>query len=981
MTSENFRFEDGVIKKTGIELGSQVQIPEGVAYGANEVQDPGFEDYWNYVDHNPDSWNAQGTPTLYISVKRSTDTRLGNYSAELHYTSTEAMLSNSCESLTSGRDYLLSGHAKLKTGSSTGLGIKAYDGAGNYWRWTGENIGTWQAGQDSDSLLIVTAPAEWQETPDYSEMITAPVSNFIQILIDENGGVTETDCVLASFVQFVDQVTGLDVLANGQFNNWTNEPATAMSLKWSEDRFVGGGGHSFNQNSDPDYVVSGNYCGQLIAEENVISGIFLTTPITIADALARRVTLYATQDSSFADSTCFLCAINADVLSNATEMYDWGTDTWTAVVGGLPVGDQLKTLSVTSTKTQFTDEIVAPPVSGVLNLVILTGNVGVTFSKIYVDDVTIDPISEQAFEPAIGFDVELSTPVGSMTADDMLLNFHDSTGKSPFKVYYDGTLKKVSLKAPTAYESGVGIAVEISGGMSNTEGVGGALHLKSGRSLTAGSWINGSDIYLWHDYANTNGTNRDGRIYIISQAAGALNQAGMQLWNTTISGYQDEADHEQPLYIMGAPGYPGSNNDGKNLILGGSIIFSRMTRSSVSSISDWSGLYMDMSENDNAVWLWGKDHINTNGVNVNLEAGMGSDSGATNRNGGSLGLYAGVKANSGDDGIIKFGLVGETETDYLDIRPSANNNEVTIMGSIPTTDSVGRTIILSAQQGFDTTTDPQAGGNLLFGAGKGINGGDDGVIGMLHQVDINGAPVAGLGFSYSAGGGEVLEVAPLPVNMFGEVADSVGKTVSIKGGTSNTASIYTPAFLTGGTDVPAYTSWIGITDGSFQIWLDGGETADVVSGLNFSAVTSLDDVAGVIQAGIRTATGNLETCVWSTDHFVISSADTTSESHISITATTGSGTFIGEDYMDCYINGVVTDRVFSSYSTGADGGDLMLTGGEAEQNATGNNYGGNLILAGFCSISFPAWPVRKAHSPGKANPCPAPIRLMKAVTI
>jgi hypothetical protein len=43
-------------------------------------------------------------------------------------------------------------------------------------------------------------------------------------------------------------------------------------------------------------------------------------------------------------------------------------------------------------------------------------------------------------------------------------------------------------------------------------------------------------------------------------------------------------------------------------------------------------------------------------------------------------------------------------------------------------------------------------------------------------------------------------------------------------------------------------------------------------------------VAAVIQARIRVATGSTETCVWSTNKFVISSVNTTTNSAITVTS-------------------------------------------------------------------------------------------------
>jgi len=79
-----------------------------------------------------------------------------------------------------------------------------------------------------------------------------------------------------------------------------------------------------------------------------------------------------------------------------------------------------------------------------------------------------------------------------------------------------------------------------------------------------------------------------------------------------------------------------------------------------------------------------------------------------------------------------------------------------------------------------------------------------------------------------------------------------------------------------------------------------------MTGLNFQtpAVTSMAEVAAVIQAGIRTVTGSTETCTWSGTEFVITSANTTVSSAMTVTSTIAvpAGTDIsgaGSAYMDC----------------------------------------------------------------------------------
>jgi len=130
--------------------------------------------------------------------------------------------------------------------------------------------------------------------------------------------------------------------------------------------------------------------------------------------------------------------------------------------------------------------------------------------------------------------------------------------------------------------------------------------------------------------------------------------------------------------------------------------------------------------------------------------------------------------------------------------------------------------------------------------------------------------------------------------------------------------IYTPGFLTGDTGAQAtWNLWIVVTDGSFRITVDG--TAYNVDGIDFSTATSMATVASLIQAALRTQTGSTETVAWSTDHFIITSVDTTSASEVSVLSTsTGTvGTDISgagaSDWMDADVgNGIATAAVLDA---------------------------------------------------------------------
>lgn len=106
-----------------------------------------------------------------------------------------------------------------------------------------------------------------------------------------------------------------------------------------------------------------------------------------------------------------------------------------------------------------------------------------------------------------------------------------------------------------------------------------------------------------------------------------------------------------------------------------------------------------------------------------------------------------------------------------------------------------------------------------------------------------------------------------------------------------TPSYYNPAYLTGGTAATTIiATWVAVTNGSFSITIDG--VVRNVSSLDFSGCTTMAEVAIVIQTGIRALTSGEETVEWDLDHFIISSANRTSSSAITVTSATGGGTDI-----------------------------------------------------------------------------------------
>jgi hypothetical protein len=173
--------------------------------------------------------------------------------------------------------------------------------------------------------------------------------------------------------------------------------------------------------------------------------------------------------------------------------------------------------------------------------------------------------------------------------------------------------------------------------------------------------------------------------------------------------------------------------------------------------------------------------------------------------------------------------------------------------------------------------------------------------------------------------------------------------------------IYTPAFLTGGNAAEAtFNNWLAVLDGSFRITING--TLRNVTGINFTGVTSMADVATMIQTAIRALTLSTETVAWSVNHFIITSALTTSSSAITVTSATGGGTDISgagaSNWMDCDTgNGVVTNAVLNRT---ADAGQLIKL--DASGNIADKLFNTNPLYALGASgsdayaVSIPATP-------------------------
>jgi len=131
----------------------------------------------------------------------------------------------------------------------------------------------------------------------------------------------------------------------------------------------------------------------------------------------------------------------------------------------------------------------------------------------------------------------------------------------------------------------------------------------------------------------------------------------------------------------------------------------------------------------------------------------------------------------------------------------------------------------------------------------------------------------------------------------------------------------TPAYLTWGTSATSVVAtWNAVTNGSFNITIDW--TVRSITGLNFAGAVSMSGVASIIQAGIRAVTWSTETCMWSTNKFIISSVLKTLSSAITVTSATGSGTDISWAWATAFMDsetwrGTVTNvaNTYTEYSS------------------------------------------------------------------
>jgi len=190
----------------------------------------------------------------------------------------------------------------------------------------------------------------------------------------------------------------------------------------------------------------------------------------------------------------------------------------------------------------------------------------------------------------------------------------------------------------------------------------------------------------------------------------------------------------------------------------------------------------------------------------------------------------------------------------------------------------------------------------------------------------------------------------------GEIA--TGGTSSATGIVLEDIADYTPAYLTGGTGATAVVAtWQSVTDGSFKITIDG--TLYTIKEIDFSSVTTMDDVASTIQTAIRNATESTETCVWSTDHFIIHSVDETSSSAITETSTTAGTDISGGGataYMDAdVVHGTITSAVKLTTGTLVLGN---ISGTFQYNEAITDGKGGSATVDGV--LDWQSWSIKDA---------------------
>lgn len=169
---------------------------------------------------------------------------------------------------------------------------------------------------------------------------------------------------------------------------------------------------------------------------------------------------------------------------------------------------------------------------------------------------------------------------------------------------------------------------------------------------------------------------------------------------------------------------------------------------------------------------------------------------------------------------------------------------------------------------------------------------------MDEYQDLLGGFTAGLEFCYAVISKS--SIVPSYVYFCNGVEDwykwtgAFAKYVSDDG--ANTITVDTeltkPAFLISGNVFVSPSDFASVSDGSFRVTING--TARNIDGIDFTGVTSMDEVASVIQTALRAVTLELETVTYDSGSNVLKLETVDGPSSSITTATTSTGT-VGTD--------------------------------------------------------------------------------------
>lgn len=117
-------------------------------------------------------------------------------------------------------------------------------------------------------------------------------------------------------------------------------------------------------------------------------------------------------------------------------------------------------------------------------------------------------------------------------------------------------------------------------------------------------------------------------------------------------------------------------------------------------------------------------------------------------------------------------------------------------------------------------------------------------------------------------------------------------------------TVYAPAYLLcGGSPTTVVATWSAVTNGAFQVTIDG--TARSVTGIDFSAVTTMAEIASTIQTALRAVTSGSENVIWdaTSSRFIVQSGSTASTSAITKLTAGASGTDISGAGATAFMDG------------------------------------------------------------------------------